>query len=62
MSGKNEYGRTEVINSSDSIADIKFIKKICSTNEDGSDKECSESTNTNHYAWDSDKEEFVINN
>jgi len=63
--GKNLYWSTDIINESypdDSAVDIKVIEKSCSITEDGSDKDCSESSSIVHYVWDSDREEFVFGN
>ncbi|HAJ44434.1 MAG: hypothetical protein UV53_C0006G0025 [Candidatus Azambacteria bacterium GW2011_GWE1_42_9] len=62
-SGKNEYGRTDIMNEGypdDSAVDIKTTEKICSVAKDGSDKDCSESSHIYHYVWNADKEEFAL--
>ena len=60
---RTEYLETNIINESypdDSAVDVKFILKDCFTTQSGEDKNCSESSRTAHYVWDSDKEEFVF--
>ncbi|MCX6722694.1 MAG: hypothetical protein NT094_01335, partial [Candidatus Staskawiczbacteria bacterium] len=61
----NKYWRTEILNdgyADDSAVDVKFIEKICSTTEDGGDKECSETSKITHYIWNESKEEFILKN
>jgi len=59
---KNTYWRTEVINEKDlnnSEVEIKFIKKICSMDESGGDKDCSETSENHIFIWDSENEELI---
>ena len=56
--GQNKYWRTDISNESykdDSAVDIKLTTKIC----DKDDKNCSESSQTTHYVWDNEYEEFL---
>jgi len=60
--GKNTYWRTEVINEktlNNSEIEIKFIKKICSMDESGGDKDCSETSENHIFIWDSENEELI---
>lgn len=60
--GKNKYWKTDILNENypdDSAVDIKVTEKICSSADDGKDKDCTESSSTVHYVWDVDKEVFV---
>lgn len=56
---KNRYWRTDILNESyvdDLAMDIKLTEKDC----DKEDKNCSESSQTTHYAWDESNEKFVL--
>lgn len=62
-SGRNMYLSTDAIeggNKYDTALDIKTTNKDCSRKEDGSDKDCRESSSISHYIWNGDKEEFVL--
>lgn len=61
--GKNKYWWTEVMNASypdDSAVDIKLTEKVCMSAGYGKDKDCTESSHTVHYIWDTDKEAFAV--
>lgn len=63
VDGKNKYWWTDILNESysdDSAVDIKVTERICSPADDGKDKDCTESSRTVHYVWDSDREVFVF--
>ncbi len=66
--GKNIYWKTEVINENDlnnSEIGINFIKKSCIMDENGGDKDCSETSEKHIFIWDSENEELIskkINN
>lgn len=61
---KNRYWSTEIMNGEyldDSAVDIKLTEKSCTPTESGSEKDCSESSRTDHhYVWNGDIEKFVL--
>lgn len=62
--GNNTYWTSKALTegySNDSAVDIVTTTKNCSATDEGSDKDCTESSHTVHYVWDAAKEKFVVN-
>ena len=60
---KNRYWSTNIINvgyADDSAVDVKLIEKSCTPTKNGGEKDCLESSHTDHYLWNADIEEFVL--